>query len=77
MDCDDYRKSIHYHALSMSFFKKLHDKGDISDGLYEYIEIRLALKYGILPKSVLRDNFQLILIVCCIINTCSLLRLLF
>lgn len=59
MNYGNYRKSIHYYALSMSFFKKLHDKGDISDGLYEYIEIRLVLKYGILPKSVLRDSFKL------------------
>ncbi len=59
MDYGNYRRSIHYYALSMTFFKNLHDKGDISDRLYEYIEVRLALKYGILPKSVLRDNFKL------------------
>ena len=50
MDYGDYRKSIHYYALSMTFFKNLHDKGDISDRLYEYIEVRLTLNMGFYLK---------------------------
>ena len=50
MDYGDYRKSIHYYALSMTFFIFFHDKGDISDRLYEYIEVRLTLNMGFYLK---------------------------
>lgn len=58
MSTSDYRKRTHNYLLSMSIFKKMHDEGDISDELYEYMETRSALKYGIPFKSVIRMRLK-------------------
>ena len=57
MSASDYRKRMHNYLLSMAIFKKMHDNGDISDEL-EYVETRLALKYGIPFKSVIRMRLK-------------------
>lgn len=44
---------------SMVFFEKLYDDKLISNGQYEYFEVRLALKYRLPVNSLVREKFKI------------------
>lgn len=59
MNQEWFRKQVHDYIVSMTFFKELYEEGTLPANIYELIEVKLAVKYGLDTKSVIRTMFTL------------------
>ena len=53
-EIEDYMKRLTHYIVSMCFFEKMLDNGELPIDDYIDIERKLALKYGINEKSIFR-----------------------